>query len=401
MTVKRLFAICFIVFCTSIAWFLLGGALSVRSDQTDGRLGAEVLKNRGPVLVQQPPEIFYESLTSANQRRAIVPEATQIKVQLRSEPSAKGLLHYRTYSMAFNAEYRVKNPTPIAQTIYTAFKFPTAEARYDHFSLAFGDKLTDKSPDKGELMESVVVPAGGEVTLKVSYAAAGSNSWTYALQNLKQVKNLNLLMDTNFKDINIPAGAASDNKPRIATETGLRLEWAYEGLIGANAIAMDMPAVTNPGYVAGRMTFFAPVSLLFFFAVLVIVSLRDGVNLHPMNYFFLAAGCFAFQLLFAYLVDLLPINAAFLISASVSLLLVNGYLWRAASAKFATISTVAQFAYMVLFSCSFFVEGLTGITITVGAVITLGLLMAFTARVKWEEAFASRVQPPPLPKVVA
>jgi hypothetical protein len=116
-----------------------------------------------------------------------------------------------------------------------------------------------------------------------------------------------------------------------------------------------------------------------------------------MSYFFLAAGCFAFQLLFAYLVDLVPLFGSFLIAATVSVLLVNGYLWRAAGAKFARIATLAQFAYMVLFSYSFFFDGLTGITITIGAVITLALLMAFTARVDWNTALTSRATPPPIP----
>jgi hypothetical protein len=145
------------------------------------------------------------------------------------------------------------------------------------------------------------------------------------------------------------------------------------------------------------MTFFAPVSLLFFFAVLVIVAIQRRTDLHPMNYFFLAAGCFAFQLLFAYLVDLLPLLPSFLLAAAVSLALVNGYLWRAAGGAFALISAGAQFAYMVLFSYSFFFDGLTGITITVGAIATLALLMAFTARVNWNAAFVTRATPPPIP----
>jgi inner membrane protein involved in colicin E2 resistance len=149
------------------------------------------------------------------------------------------------------------------------------------------------------------------------------------------------------------------------------------------------------------MTFFAPVSLLFFFAVLVIVGIRERTDLHPMNYFFLAAGCFAFQLLFAYLVDLVPLTLAFCLAAAVSLALVTGYLWLATTRKFAVISAFAQFAYMVLFSYSFFFDGLTGITITVGAIITLALLMAFTARVKWDAALTSRATPPPMPQPIA
>jgi hypothetical protein len=96
-----------------------------------------------------------------------------------------------------------------------------------------------------------------------------------------------------------------------------------------------------------------------------------------------------------------PITLSFFISAAVSLVLVTGYLWRATGAKFAAISAVAQFAYMVLFSYSFFFDGLTGITITVGAIVTLALLMAFTARVKWDTAFTSHPVPPPLPRTAA
>jgi hypothetical protein len=395
MTIKRLLAICTIVACTAIAWFLLAGAVRFRSGDNDSRLSAEVVKNWGPVLSQQHPILFYESPTGARSRREIQPERSDVTVKLTYDPKQKGLLWYRTYFVDFEAEYRVKNPTPIAQTIYAAFRFPDAEARYDKFSLIFGDKLTDKAPVDGEIRESFQLAAGGEVPLKVTYRAAGMNAWTYSLKSAQRVKNLHLAMTTNFREIDIPAGAESPTS-RTATPEGWSLQWDYVDVIGANAIAMDMPGVTNPGAVAARMTFFAPVSLLFFFAVLIIVALRYRTDLHPMNYFFLAAGCFAFQLLFAYLVDLLPLTASFLLAAVVSLVLVNGYLWAAAGAKFARISAVAQFAYMVLFSYSFFFEGLTGITITIGAIITLALLMAFTARVNWSTTFGSRATAPPL-----
>jgi len=55
----------------------------------------------------------------------------------------------------------------------------------------------------------------------------------------------------------------------------------------------------------------------------------------------------------------------------------------------------------VLFSYSFFFEGLTGITITIGAIATLALLMAFTARVNWNAAFTSRSIPPPILNAVS
>jgi hypothetical protein len=396
MTIKRLLAIATIVAFTALAWFLLATAVAVRSSSSDSRLSPEVTRNWGPELIQEHPAIFYESPAAGRARREIQPERSDVRVKLAYEPKQKGLLWYRTYFVDFEAEYLVKNPTPIAQTIYAAFRFPAAEARYDKFSLQFGDKLTDKAPVDGVIRESLQLAAGAAVPLKVTYRAAGMNQWTYALKGAKRVKDLHLTMTTDFTEIDVPAGAESPTS-RARADQGWKLDWNYADVIGANAIAMDMPAVTNPGAVAGRMTYFAPVSLIFFFAVLVIVALQRGTNLHPMNYFFLAAGCFAFQLLFAYLVDLLPLLPSFLLAAAVSLALVNGYLWRAAGRTFALISAGAQFAYMVLFSYSFFFEGLTGITITVGAIITLALLMAFTAKVDWSRTFVSRATPPPIP----
>ena len=166
------------------------------------------------------------------------------------------------------------------------------------------------------------------------------------------------------------------------------MTWNYPDVIGAQPIGMAMPSLLNPGPVATRITFFAPVSLLFFFTVLIIVGALRGVNLHPMNYFFLAAAFFAFQLLFAYLVDLVPLGWAFAVAALVSMGLVGGYLRAAAGAAFAWIAVAAQFAYLVLFSYSFFFEGLTGLTITVGAIVTLALLMTLTARVNWAAKFS-------------
>ena len=41
----------------------------------------------------------------------------------------------------------------------------------------------------------------------------------------------------------------------------------------------------------------------------------------------------------------------------------------------------------MLFSYAFFFEGFTGLTITIGAVITLFVLMQMTAHVSWDEVF--------------
>ena len=91
----------------------------------------------------------------------------------------------------------------------------------------------------------------------------------------------------------------------------------------------------------------------------------------------------------------IPITAAFLIAATVSMVLVSGYLLIATGPAFARLAAAAQLAYMVLFSYSFFFDGFTGLTITLGAIATLAILMVTTARVDWTAKF--RATPPPLP----
>jgi len=116
-----------------------------------------------------------------------------------------------------------------------------------------------------------------------------------------------------------------------------------------------------------------------------------------MNFFFIAAGFFSFHLLFAYLVDVLPLHASFLIAAGVSLLLVCGYVYAFAGRTLSLWAVGAQFAYMVLFSYSFFIDGYSGLTIAIGSVLTLAFLMITTAKIDWSKRFARNpVAPPPV-----
>lgn len=389
MTPLRLFTIAIIIACTALAWFTLGGTLRMRTQAADSELGETVAGNWGQPMTQIHPNAFYISPTAARTKRSIQPEASEISVNLHSDPKKKGLLWYRTYTVDFSGEYIFRNPTPISQTIYVTFDFPASGVRFDKFTFIQGKTQTDKAPRDGSITEAVILEPGEEIPVKLSYTAAGLDNWIYSFGDAPRVRGVDLKMNTNFDEIDIPAGSESPTSRERNDAGGWTLNWQYTDVIGARAIAMAMPAVTNPGPVAERITFFAPVSLVFFFTVLIIFGTLKGVDLHPMNYFLLAAGCFAFQLLFAYLVDLVPTTLAFVIAAAVSLILVTGYLAAAVNFKFAAISAVAQFAYMILFSYSFFFEGLTGITITVGAIITLAILMGYTAKTDWSKVLTS------------
>jgi hypothetical protein len=395
MTTLRLFAIIFITACTAVAWFILGSALTVRTGQLGSATARAVLDGWGPPIEQLHPHGWYQAPGSGDGRKAIRPSQSNVSVSLSSEPRQKGLLWYRAFATTFRGEYVFENPAPIPQTIYVQFALPSPEAGYSEFFLTLNGKPTTANVTGREpITEAVSLEPGGKATLLVGYKTRGLDRWGYSFGAESRVQNFLLNMKTDFEEVDFPTSSPSS---RVLAGRGWDLTWEYPDEIGARAIAMDMPKVLNPGPVASRITFFAPVSLIFFFGVLVVVCLMQRVDLHPMNFFFLAAGCFAFQLLFAYLVDLIPLGVAFACSAAVSLAMVSGYLFLAKGARFAKFAAAAQFAYMVLFSYSFFFDGLTGLTITIGAIVTLGILMVTTAKVDWSEKFARKSAPPAIP----
>jgi hypothetical protein len=401
MTLKRLIAIGGIIICTAVGWFILGSSVLVRSGVSLSRCAPEVTGGWGPVMTQPHPSIYYNSPGSANGRHMIQPSQSDVSISLRYEPKRKGLLWYRTFLVDFHGDYSLQNPTQITQTIYVRFEFPAADASYSDFSFVInGVPSTENNKTAEGITEAVTLAPGQSAKFVVAYKSRGTDRWGYSFGDTTRIRNFRLAMTTDFSEFDFPAGTGSPTE-RARNSEGWNFIWSYPDVINAQAIAMGMPSVANPGPVASRMSFFAPVSLLFFFAVLILIGMVWEVKLHPMNYFFLAAGCFAFQLLFAYLVDLIPLFLAFAISAAVSMALVSGYLLAAAGKRFARIAALAQFAYIVLFSYSFFFEGLTGLTITIGAIITLALLMIATAKVNWAEKFTSsatiREVPPPIP----
>lgn len=397
MTAKRLFAIAIITVCTSVAWFLLGIALSTRTHQSGASSAQSVSNGWGPPMEQVHPRAWYHTPGPGDGKKALLPSRSEVHVGLSYEPRQKGLIWYRAYSSLFRAEYKFTNPAPIPQTVYVQFQLPSADAGYSEFSFTLNGKPTNANvTGKEPITEAVTLEPGASATLAVSYKTRGLNRWSYSFGPESRVQNFQLSMKTDFLEVDFPSSSPTE---RVKSGKGWDFVWSYPDEIGARAVIMEMPKVLNPGPVASRISFFAPVSLIFFFSVLVMLCLLQRVDLHPMNYFFLAAGCFAFQLLFSYLVDLIPLGVAFGISAVVSLLLVSGYLLLARGIRFARFAALAQLGCMVLFSYSFFFDGLTGLTITLGAISILGIMMVTTARINWSERFSKKPVPPPVPEI--
>jgi hypothetical protein len=189
--------------------------------------------------------------------------------------------------------------------------------------------------------------------------------------------------------IDFPASTLAATEKR-KTKTGWELVWRYRNLISGFQIGMIMPEKLQPGPLAGDISRFAPASLLLFFFVMFILTTVRNIDLHPMNYFFLAAAFFAFHLLLAYLVDHIAVQLAVFICSLVSMALVVSYLRLVVGPRFAVVEAgLAQLIYLVAFSYTFFLKSFTGLAVTLGCIVTLFLAMQMTGRIRWSERFGS------------
>ncbi len=384
MKLTHLIVIASIFVCTSIAWWLLGAVITQRTSHVSYQTGDSVSGRWGPPLLQKHPSARYTS--SSGSRVSLQPAKSDVKVKLSYQPVKMGLLWHRTYGATFEGHYTFSNSTAITQKFDIDFELPSSGALLDKikFTLGSGGNARDSiaAPEQGVITDSVQLAPGESIPIVVSYECRGMDHWRYAFADASRIRDFTLTMNTDFTDVNFPISSPTD---REQLEKGMQLIWKYEDAISAPGIGMEMPRELNAGPVAAQISFYAPLSLLLFFTVIIITVISRGMSLHPVNYFFLAAGFFAFPLLFSYMLDVFPVHLSFVIAAACSLLLVCGYLRAAAGEFLFRVAVVAQSAYMVLFSYSFFFKGLTGLTLTIGGIVTLGVLMALTAKVDWSQ----------------
>lgn len=421
MTFRRLAAVALIFLGASAAWTILGSSVLARTGQFDGRLEREVQLLWGGPHRQTAPDAWIErpgtnteiEETRSAEGRVVkrevtrpvihrVPvgvDSTRATADLDLEHRRKGLLWYATYTVTFKGTYTFRNPDAVERVLGVRLPLPAENALFDDFVFTVNGQPAPLAGDVSkEMVATVTVAPNSVATLDVGYRSRGLGTWTYAFAGnssggTARVRDFQLTVDTNVVDIDFPAGSMSPNQ-RTRTTDGWRVQWTFNNLLTGQTIGLTLPEKLNPGPFAARVTFFAPVGLLFFLTVMVILGATSGPSLHPMHYWFIAAAFFAFHLLLAYLVDHISIHVAFAVSAAVSLGLVVSYLRLVTGMHHALLRAgAAQAVFLVLFSYAFFFEGFTGLAITIGAVITLFVLMQITARVSWDEVFAATEVP--------
>jgi hypothetical protein len=401
----RLFAVFLIFVLAAAAWMVLGASNLYRSDSAATTMTAKVAGLYGSPQTQAAPGFSYRATEGTRTiAGALEVTSTDVATAFELDQRQKGLLWFATYKVDFVAVYGVSNPTARPVTGTMRFEFPSSDGVYSGFAVRVDGRELPVTHTEGAAEASFPIPPGGTARVETGYQTQGMDTWSYApsADGASMMKDFTLTMSTDFAEVDFADGSASPTQKK-ATDKGWDLTWAYGNVVSGRPISLIMPKPMNPGPLAYRIAFFAPVSLLFFFAGLVLLTATRGVKLHPMHYGFLAAAFFAFHLLFSYLADQVPLYVAFGIASVTSIALVVGYL-RAALGRSKALVEIAlsQFVFLVLFSYSFFFEGLTGLAVTIGSVLTLGYYMAKTAKVDWEQVFQRAPRPvaavPAVPK---
>ena len=111
---KRIAALIFIFFCTSVAWMILGATISYRTYNADEELHSRVASTWGTEQSQSPPSAHYSvsepvtvtktvngetvETTKIRDRPVDIPlESSSVNAAFRYDPRQKGLLWYSTY----------------------------------------------------------------------------------------------------------------------------------------------------------------------------------------------------------------------------------------------------------------------------------------------------------------
>ena len=409
MSIKKIIAIVIIFIVTSIAWMILGASNSSRTKMSSVTLKSQVANLYGNRLIIASPRCYTKTASymeeTVNGAKRTVEQyeykyheliKSDLAIHVYLDQRKKGNLWFPTFKARFEGNYTfITDPSDKDILLYATLN--SSDSIYNNLSLNINNKNISNIMPLINKQEIPVVPVGGAgddkntIQLKISYDATGMEEIHYLITSerdaIAQINDFNLVISTDFELYDFPSHMMSPSHTN-KTEKGYDLVWELNKTITGKNVGLIIPNKLNPGEIITRVSFFAPVPLLFFFVVLLMFSVALKINLHPMHFFFLAATFFSFHLMFSYFSDELNIYLSFAISAVVSLILTVTYMRLISPKKMAFIYAPAiQFIYLIIFSFSFFFDGTTGIIVTICAVITLFILMQATGRINWDEEF--------------
>ncbi len=414
-TMIRLIAIGFIWVGCAVAWVVLGSTIVHRTDEVSGSLNGEVYALWGPPRVQQPPRAVYrwvektqEKLTEYDDKgrpKVSVVEREETKehpiplvssklaVDLKLEHRRKGLLWFPTYGLGFDGRYAIASDLPQAHELEVSFPLESGSVVYDGFVVR--DALGRELPvtlEQGRAYWTVKLAPGERHGFQVGYQSRGTSRFQYGGDGglggaAGQAKDFELVMKTNFANVDFPAGTLSPSG-HAAKDGGWEghlevLEHRHQRAGRRRAAAAAEPGAARlEDHVlrAGRAA--------------VLLLRRRGARgragpEHPPDELLLL------RLRLLRLPPALRLPARPRRDPAELRDRLGGCRSSSSSAtracspagRFAVREmAIAQLIYLVLFSFTFFWDGFTGLAITIGAVLTLFVMMQITGRMDWRKA---------------
>ena len=411
---------------TSIAWLVFGAVMHKRTDDQHSQLKGKVHGLWGAPHTQTAP-IFERHWTTTKMVERIekgddgtpvrdhngkpikvvveetiphtvteTPTSTDLDVDLRLDLRRKGLLWFPLYDNDFNGTWTYRH-TDKDENLSLIWEFPVENAVYDNFRFVVDgtDVSSQATTSNGHVRFSMPVKTGQVVVLNVGYSSRGMSEWRYQpAHQVSRIPDFKLRMTTDFDAIDFPDFTLSPSA-KTRTETGWDLAWNFKQIVTGHGMGMVMPDRIQPGPLVAKLSFSAPISLGLFMIWITVIGIVKETRIHWMNHLFIAASFFSFHMLFGYTADHIALEWAFAIASAVSMLLVMSYLRIVVSPRFALVEAgVAQLLYLVVFALAHFLEGYTGLTITILGVITLAAIMHLTAKIDWS---LERGESPALP----
>lgn len=417
----RTLLVVLVFLATWAAWLVLGGTTSGRAGESRSSSTARVAELFGSAQRQGAPSLALVRWEEREVEREVqrdgrtervrerrnerletpVPAAsTRVDARFHLDRRRKGLVWFDLYDVRFDGTWTYVHEQPTPSIFHVSFAFPDARGLYDDFRFQIDgvDRPEARSPSDGRVSAEIPVAPGQRITVRVAYASRGMGSFAYVPSDVvTSLRDFHLVFHTDFHDVDFEPESLSPTR-RTSTGRGEDLVWSFRHVVTGRPMALVMPTPIQPGELASSLSFSAPISLLFFFLVLEVLARKRGFVLHPLHFAFLAAAFFAFHLLFAYTADHLEIAPAFALASLTSVFLVVTYLRVLVSSRFAFVeAALAQLVYLVGFALAHFAEGFTGLTVTVLAILTLFLLMQWSARADREKAAAPTPPTPPTP----
>ncbi|MEM7182154.1 MAG: inner membrane CreD family protein [Spirochaetota bacterium] len=391
-------------------WLIFSGAsvaigfrISDRHQSTYRKNSRAVQDIWGGQIFQSPPSLYFDKYQNQDvenpktgkleTRRVKIAEeigfiAQDLDIQVKSNIRQKGLLKFAGYDLQFKGKYLLKNRLNRKEELHFLFKLPSTAGNISNTKVTIDGKIYEGDTNYADGINwSQTMQKEEEHSIEIEYTARGTDRFTYALADKKkEIKSLQAKLSTDFLEYNIPEKAmvpnsqSSDSKQTIIT-------WEGKNMITGQNISLKF-VIEDYGYIASKLFFYAPLSLLLFLMAILVYAVSKEINLHPMHYLFITGGFFVFYLLGSYLISYVTVILGIILSLGIStgIMIYYSHLINKGKSLMQVIGSVALI-FQWIFSLAFFFPEHTGFLITIATVFSFIALMRTTAQTEWENKF--------------